>query len=347
MPRDDWEKFVYAYRLFGRLSYDPGAPAETWQRPLRAQFGAGALDAELALACASRILPLVTVAHHPSASNNYYWPELYTDMPIVWSDEGTRPHPYFDMPEPRRFGTVSALDPEVFASAADFVDELLAGTPSGRVSPFDVAEHLDRLAGDADRHLVEFAGQVSGSDPEFRRWSADIAILAALGRFFAGKLRAAIWYELHTRTRSTEALRSAVEQYQAARRSWMSASERADGVYATDLTFGPQERLRGNWADRIAAIDADLRDMESQWRGARGVPEGGDHVTRLLDTAASRPFDYEVRHVPRKRFRPNADLWLEVQVRGPDAVRRSPGDRPPPADEPSTPVRGARDGSCR
>ena len=166
VPRDDWEKFVYTYRLFGRLSYDPEAPAETWQRPLRAQFGAGALDAELALASASRILPLVTVAHHPSASNNYYWPELYTDMPIVWSDEGTRPHPYFDMPEPRRFGTVSPLDPEVFASVADFVDELLARTPSGRVSPFDVAEHLDRLADDADRHLVEFAGQVSGSDPE-------------------------------------------------------------------------------------------------------------------------------------------------------------------------------------
>jgi hypothetical protein len=324
VPRDDWEKFAYAYRLFGRLSYDPEAPAEAWQPPLRAQFGPGALDAELALACASRILPLVTVAHHPSASNNYYWPELYTDMPIVWSEDGTRPHPYLDMPEPRRFGTVSPLDPEVFSSVADFVDELLARTPSGRVSPFDVVEHLDRLAEDADRHLVEFADQVSGADPEVRRWSADIAILASLGRFFAGKLRAAIWYELHTRTRSTAALQSAVEQYQAARRSWISASGRADGVYVTDLTFGPQQHLRGHWVDRVAAIDADLRDMEAQWRTMRGAATEGDHDTRVVDEAARPLLDVEIVHTPPREFRPDTELVLEVQVRGPDApaVRR-------------------------
>ena len=61
-------------------------------------FGSSAPAAEGALASASKILPLVTVAHHPSASNNYYWPEIYTDMPIVWSRRETRPHPYLDTP---------------------------------------------------------------------------------------------------------------------------------------------------------------------------------------------------------------------------------------------------------
>ena len=94
---------------------------------------------EAALANASRILPLMTTAHHPSASNNAYWPEVYTHMPIV--DEA-RPHPYRDTPVPRVFGTVSALDPEMFSRIDDFAEELVAGRRSPRYSPLDVAAWL-------------------------------------------------------------------------------------------------------------------------------------------------------------------------------------------------------------
>ena len=163
VPADDWEKYAYAYRLFGRLTYDPETPPEQWRRSLRAPFGSTAPDAEAALASASRILPLVTTAHHPSASNNYFWPELYTDMPIVWSEEGTRTHPYLDTPTPRRFGTVGPLDPEVFSSVSDFVEELRAGEPSGRVSPLQVAGWLDRLAGDAVRRIDAVEGGVDST----------------------------------------------------------------------------------------------------------------------------------------------------------------------------------------
>src|SRR5213075_2127016 len=99
-----WEKHLYTYRLWGRLTYNPAAEPETWRRLLRKQFGDGAESAEAALAGASRILPLVTTAHCPSAANNNYWPEVYTNMPIV---DANRPHPYGDSPTPRRFGTVS------------------------------------------------------------------------------------------------------------------------------------------------------------------------------------------------------------------------------------------------
>ena len=78
-----WEKYLYTYRLFGRLLYNPGAAPESWRRFLRKEFGTAAGSVEGALANASRILPLLTTAHHPSASNNAYWPEIYTNMPIV------------------------------------------------------------------------------------------------------------------------------------------------------------------------------------------------------------------------------------------------------------------------
>ena len=316
VPTDDWQKYAYAYRLFGRLTYDPDAAAETWRRPLRAHFGAGASDAGSALASASRILPLVTVAHHPSASNNYYWPEIYTDMPIVWSRMGTRPHPYLDTPRPRRFGTVDPLDPEVFSSVIDVVSEQLAGEPSGRVSPLEVAGWLERLAEDADRGPAALDRLVRDGDVEARRWSVDIAILASLGRFFAGKLRSAVAYEVFVTTGDPAALEEAIEAYRRARVAWARAADRAEGVYVPDLTYGPQPRIRGHWADRLAAIDADLGDME-----ARRAPEDHEDASALdhLAVASTHP-TVEVDHEPPRAFRPGAQLALSLRLRGAAAV---------------------------
>src|SRR5205814_1081018 len=65
----DWQKYAYTYRLWGRLLYNPDANPQVWQRSLRTEFGAAAAPVESALAQASRILPLVTTAHCPSAAN--------------------------------------------------------------------------------------------------------------------------------------------------------------------------------------------------------------------------------------------------------------------------------------
>ena len=138
-----WKKHLYSYRLWGRLTYDPAAEAETWQRPGRREFGAGAGAAELALAEASRILPLVTSAHCPSAANNTYWPEMYFNMPVV---DAVRPHPYGDSPSPRRFGTVSPLDPELFSAWMSLRRNCWREHPSGKYSPAEVARWLEGMA---------------------------------------------------------------------------------------------------------------------------------------------------------------------------------------------------------
>jgi len=92
-PDYDWQKFAYTYRLWGRLTYNPDAAPETWRRQLATDLGSAAAACEAALAQASRILPLITLAHGPSASNNAYWPEMYTNMSIVRDDP---PRPYYD-----------------------------------------------------------------------------------------------------------------------------------------------------------------------------------------------------------------------------------------------------------
>jgi hypothetical protein len=311
IPSVDWEKYVYAYRLFGRLTYDPETSPDVWRRSLRRHFGGAALDAEEALASASRILPLVTVAHHPSASNNYYWPEMYTDMPIVWSEDGTQPHPYVDTPEPRRFGTVSPLDPEVFSSVAEHVAELQTGFSRGRLSPLDVAMRLDELAEEAAQRLRAVEETLWDPDREARRWSIDIAILAALGRFFAGKLRAAVGFELFAQTPNASALGWAVDAYGAARRAWEEAAEIAEGAYVADITFGPQGRLRGHWRDRLAAIEADLGMMETRLDTTSQAANDREVPSIISAMATSR--DAGVRHVPPPSFRVGEDLELALE----------------------------------
>ncbi len=314
-PHGDWEKYLYTYRLWGRLLYNPDADPEQWHRYLRHEFGAAAAAAEAALGSASRILPLVTTAHHPSAANNRYWPEIYTDMPIVWSGEdgATRPHHYADTASPGRFGNVSALDPEVFASVEEYVAEALSGNPSGRYSPLDVARWLEDLARVATENLDRAAAAVPNPRaPTFRRWALDVRIQVALGRFFAAKLQAGVGYTRYVLAGEVPSLGAAVVRYRAARDAWADAAGQARGAYKDDLTFGPEPFLRGHWADRLAAIDRDIRDMETELARA-----GGAVGTRATDAMPEerRP-EIPPQHVAPASFTPGVPLTIEVVAGG-------------------------------
>ena len=67
--------------------------------------------------------------------------------------DAKRPHPFSDTPNPKRFGTVSPLDPEFFLSGDEFADELLKGERSGKYSPLWVAAQLEDHAEKAAAHL--------------------------------------------------------------------------------------------------------------------------------------------------------------------------------------------------
>jgi hypothetical protein len=290
VPADDWEKYAYTYRLFGRLTYDPDAPAESWERALRGAFGDGAESAGAALANASRILPLLTTAHHPSASNNYFWPEIYTDMPIDTSEgDKEQRHPYWDTPSPRRFGTVDPLDPEVFASIDAYVGDLVAGTSDGRVTPIDVAAAFERFASDAAAALVNADGSLGSI--EGRRLAVDVRILSALGRFFAAKTRAAVAFEIHRRTGDAGSLADAARHAELARKAWVDTVEHGD-VYVPDLTYGPQAWIRGHWRDRLAAIE---RDVEVLTRIAHDAAASRPPAI-VPAPSAPEPADLEFRH---------------------------------------------------
>ena len=145
-PRHDWEKYEYSYRVWGRLLYNPDTDPDGWRRDLKNPA------AETALASASRILPIVTTAHGPSAANNTYWPEIYTNQPMV---DPRKKNPYTDTPAPRSFQAASPFDPQLFSRMTDFAGELLKGERGGKYSPVEVAQWLEDLAGAAAQSKLE------------------------------------------------------------------------------------------------------------------------------------------------------------------------------------------------
>jgi len=277
-PRWDWEKYLATYRVWGRKLYNPDA----------------AVEVEPALAAASRILPIIATAHLPSAANNNYWPEIYTNQSLVEPSMAE----YTDTPSPKTFANTSPLDPQLFSRINDFAVELLRGERSGKYSPIEVAQWLEDLAGVRPSATA-------------RRIDIDVAIQAGLGQFFAAKFRAGVLYAIHERTGDRAALEQALKFYRAARAAWAGLADQAKGVYVPDITFGELSWLRGHWLDRLPAIDADIALLEK--RLPVSAVSADPKVKPAIAEAAGRPQrpSAAIRHRVPRNFQRKQPLTLE------------------------------------
>jgi hypothetical protein len=312
-PRWDWQKYLYSYRVWGRLLYNPEADPETWRRQLRTQFQASAPALESALASATRIIPIVTTTHLPSAANGTYGPEFYTNQSML--DPGKAL--YGDTPSPKVFSNVSPLDPQLFSRMSDFAAELLKADRSGKYSPIEVAEWLEELSETAARQLAEAKKQMDGKpSPDFRRVAADLELQIGIGRFFAAKFRSGTLYAIHDQSGDRAALREALETYRRAREIWAAFAQAAKGVYVSDITYGPQPHQRGHWLDRLPAIDLDIAEMAKRLESLPNAAEPAAGVQAAVEQALGRPQRNlaTCRHRPPAQFVPGEPLQLVLSI---------------------------------
>jgi hypothetical protein len=312
-PKYDWQKFELYYRVWGRRLYDPDADPEAWRRSMRADFGGGAEAMETAVAQAGRILPLLTSAHLPSASNHSFWPEINTNMPIVM---GSEPSPYSDTPEPKCFGTVSPLDPQTFSTVDEHAGNLLDGSADPRYSPIEVAQWLEDAAAAASDALdaARQAGPARPS-PAALRMEADVLIQVGLGQFFAAKMRAGVLYAVFQETQEQHAGLEALNRYRMAREAWVAATQ-AGAVYRQDITYGSTAMRRGHWTDRLAAIDLDILALAAQVDAAPEHAEATPDTRRAILQATGRPARSAIEwsHTPPAAFQPGAALGLAITI---------------------------------
>jgi hypothetical protein len=153
-------------------------------------------------------------------------------------------------------------------------------------------------------------------EPAFRRLAVDVRIVAGLGHFFAGKLRAGVGYALFKRTGERGYLEQAVAAYRAARAAWASLAEQG-GAYRDDITVGGEPWLRGHWADRLPAIDDDLGDMERALEAT--PPTARDGGVSLADLDREPP-SHTYEHTPPPPFARGEAVPIELAVRPADGA---------------------------
>ncbi|WP_280416193.1 hypothetical protein [Nocardia carnea] len=270
LGRSDWRKYAYQYRLWGRLLFDPDADRESWLRYLREQFGAAAEPVERSLSAAGKVLPLVAITVSASASNNFFWPEVFFDQPIAGQE---RPSIYaWDLLPPRTWGTMSPLDPALFECADDYARGVIDDRPSGRYTPAEVASWLQAFADAAEASIEEARNSVPDrTTADFRRVETDVRVQALLGRFFAGKIRAGVGYALFRLTDDTRHLREGLERYRDGRVALTELIALTRDVYVADLAFGRRPGEHGHWADRLPRIDDDIADLGNELAAAEAA----------------------------------------------------------------------------
>lgn len=318
-PRYDWEKFLYSYRVWGRHIYNPDANPEGCYRFWNKQLGMAGSAMSQALSNASRILRIVTISHEPSAANWTYWPEMYTNMPIVDEAANTL---YRDTPTPRVFDNVSPLDPQMFCSIAECVNNMLKGNSNLKYTPLEVASWLEKYANAADSNLSEARIHAKNiASPEYRRVVLDVQIQSGLGKFFAWKIRSGALFAIYRATGDQAALEQALTAYRKARDAWAAMANQAKGIYMNDITYGGPKNMRGHWLDRLPGIDSDISAMQTCLLQA---PAGavsnhqvsGDSLSRAIRDVFSPPMrpTLSCRHTPVTTFTPGMAQTIELQV---------------------------------
>ena len=310
----DTAKFALTYKLWGRYLYNPDTAPEVAHRAYRQAYGPAGPALETALAASSRILPLVTTAWCPSASNHEYWPEMLTPVSIL---PYTGRAPYSDSPAPHNVSAISPLDPQLFTTIDQHAKDLVAGTKNARYNTSEVIAWLDAMVSTSTKGMAaaRVAAGSKARTPEFRRAEEDILILNGLGTYYANLLRVALFYSILELTHHPEASFQSLTAYRKARDAWATMGTRAKTVYASDISYGLSPMRRGHWADRLPAIDADMATLEAYIvknfteRAPRESPANAVIQRALNPTPRPR---LDTKHDAPESFHPGGELILAI-----------------------------------
>jgi hypothetical protein len=310
----DTDKFDVTYFLWGRHLYNPQTAPDAYQRFLKRTYGDAGEDLGIALANSSRILPLVTTAWLPSASNHALWVELYTPTSILPAKGKPL---YSDSPAPHNVSAVSPLDPQLFVSIDNYAQTLVRNAMTPHYHPLEVAEWIDEMVAQSSGALASAKKTTAGhmSSAAFRRAEEDILILNGLGRYFASLFRAALCYSLFQSTGDKQIAAQSLVFYRSALEAWNTMATQAKSVYVSDISYGSIPMRRGHWADRVPEIEKDVAALEEYFATANVTNTGVNAVA--LFAATHRRASFTASHTQAQSFHPGSDLRLSLQIAEP------------------------------
>jgi hypothetical protein len=230
------DKHWYQWMLWGRFAYDPNLDNERLTGIIADRFQIPSDEAGVlfnAWQNASMVYPITTGFHWGALDFQWYIEGCQSRPPQANNDSG-----FHDV---NRFITLEPHAKSNCQSIPDYAKSPNKPDARGRLSPPQVADSLDRHA---DRSL-ELLQQLSAPENvELERTIADIRTVAALGNYYADKIRGATQLAVYRATKDTEKQTRAIAHLVDAARHWHD--------YARQALTGHKNPL---WTNRVGYVD--------------------------------------------------------------------------------------------
>ena len=280
-----WEqqRYWFYYLVFGRLGYNPECDPTVWRRELEYRFGNAADSMETAYRNASKILPLITAAKMPSASEWRWWPEMDTGGPLedYMHTPPSDPAQFYGIRTYKRTANWWREPWDEFPPG--FVEDVVGGKRSGRTTPPEVSHYLEELA---KRTLLALASaktkMADPQDAEFRATQLDLSVQAFLAQYHAEKTLAAMLLGFFQMTGEAGRLKAAKDHLENALAAWQRIVDATGGIYHDNLVLGHAQGTKrsraghhhsGHWKDRLSEIQKDVRFLQNQLRRQKAATE--------------------------------------------------------------------------
>src|SRR5437764_14376264 len=139
----------------------------------------------------------------------------------------------------------------------------------------------------------------------------DVTMQSRIGTFFAARFRSGVLYRIYQHTGDQRAFDESLRKYREARNAWAEIVKIANPVYKPDITIGENPQLRGHWADRLPAIDADIALLAKQGDSPR---QSERDASKAIQAALGRPSRNlsACSHVPASSFRPGQPVAIRL-----------------------------------
>ena len=286
--------------MWGRLSYDPDEDERVWMYEMEKRFGpAAAADVLRVLETSSEVIPLIFQTHCTGVDHRAAAPELETGNGL---DKRFAPDdPNFDKGINSFIG-VEPLDIGSFMTIGEYVDNVLSGKVSGRISPVEVSERLRVLAGRIRSALSAASLASLRGNAEFETYRADAEILAQLALYYSEKFLAATDLAFYYRTGDRSRLTPALDHAEKAYAHWQEMAAIGDTFYHP---FSDQLRMRTNdytWGSQLKFLQKDV-----------------DLIRDLLDGKKTASFFTGIASVPVTRVPVNGEIRVSATLYLPEA----------------------------
>lgn len=294
----EFERYWHFYQLWGRLTYNPQATAEIWEREFTRRFGQQAGPHVMnALHLASKVLPRIVAASY----RYQYFPTTRGWAEMQRQD---------DLP---RFAGEEGSDTQQFMNLRDEARSILQGTDTAMRRPEETSRWFAQVA---DHVLAEVAqAQKAGGSSaanEFRSTVTDMKILARLAGYYSWRLRAGVFYNLYTESGDLACFDEAISNEKRAVDAWREIVEAAGDVYSESLAFGVQRQgFPRHWKEGFELLQRDFGRLTTEREKASPRADAKPvHIPRRA--ADAKPPAVQLQPVPAAP--PGQDVLVSAKV---------------------------------